>query len=112
MPIPRRHSLAGTNGIPTMPERAYVEVELKRTDLDPDERGVIPTKIIWPDGRSWAIEGVRGRQEFGREIFGNLVLRYDITVRRQSKTLWRDKTGWFVRARRGAADRRGREEHG
>lgn len=105
MPIPRRHSLAGTNGIPAMNERAYVEVELKRTDLGPDEHGVTPARIIWPDGRSWAIEGVHGKREFGREIFGNLVTRYDITIRRRIKTLYHDKTGWFVAKMKPAAPR-------
>lgn len=102
MPIPRRHSLAGTNGIPAMDERVYVEVDLERTDLGRDEHGTRPARVRWHDGRSWEIEGVFARQEFGREIFGNLCTRYDITIRRQNRTIWHDKTGWFVRARRGA----------
>lgn len=96
MPIPRSHSLAGTNGIPAMNERAYVEVELKRTDLGPDEYGVTPARIIWPDGRSWAIEGVYGKREFGREIFDNLCTRYTFGIRRQTKTIYHGSAGWLI----------------
>lgn len=58
MPIPRRHSLAGTNGIPAMDERVYIEVDLERTNLGRDEYGTHPVRIHWPDSRSWEIEGV------------------------------------------------------
>lgn len=94
MSIPRRHSLAGTNGIPAMNERVYIEVDLERTDLGPGEHGTRPARIHWPDGRSWKIEGVFSRQDFGREIFGNLVTRYTVGIRRQTKTIYHDKTGW------------------
>lgn len=97
MPIPRRHSLAGTNGIPAMDERVYIEVDLERANLGRDEYGTHPARIHWPDGRSWEIEGVFSRQDFGREIFGNLCTRYTVGIRRQTKTIYHDSTGWFVK---------------
>lgn len=100
MPIPRRHSLAGTNGIPAMDERVYIEVDLERTNLGRDEYGTRPARIHWPDGRSWEIEGVFSRQDFGREIFGNLRTRYTVGIRRQTKTTYHDSTGWFIRHKR------------
>lgn len=97
MPIPRRHSLAGTNGIPAMDERVYIEVDLERTNLGRDEYGTHPVRIHWPDSRSWEIEGVFSRQDFGRKIFGNLCTRYIVGIRRQTKTIYHDSTGWFVK---------------
>lgn len=104
MPIPRRHSLAGTCGIPVMGERVYVEVDAESDEAAIGEEGLRPVRIHWADGRSWKVERICGRREFGRRIFGNLCVRYEVVIRTRPKTLWHDKTGWFVRARRRAAD--------
>lgn len=93
----RGKDLAGTNGIPAHDERVYVEVALSGDRLD--GHAVRPTSITWPDGRSWRLESARPTATFGREIFGNLVVRYDVTIGRSHRTLWRDGRGWFVKRR-------------
>ena len=34
---------------------------------------------------------------FGREVFDNLVVRYDIAIGCSHRMLWRDKGEWFVK---------------
>ena len=92
----RGKDLAGTCGIPRHGERVYVEVEMARSLGSPLSR---PVSITWPDGRSWQVDGARPVAEFGREAFGNLVTRWEITIGRHITTLWHDKEGWFVRPR-------------
>ena len=95
-----RHSLAGTNGIPLEEDRVYVEVECGHGDeLNPYE---YPVRLTWPDGRSWGISASNLERTYGREIFGNYVERYDITIRRKHRTLWRERGRWFVRRKQGA----------
>lgn len=95
MPIPRRRSLAGTNGIPTEPERYAV----RRDARDVDFSSVHPVRVHWPDGRSWQVEGAFSKRAFGRAAFGNLCVRFDVTIARRTKTLWWEAGRWFVRRR-------------
>ncbi|MGO5325699.1 hypothetical protein ACTQXJ_05850 [Collinsella sp. LCP19S3_C6] len=69
--IMKKHSLAGTCGIPTDAQRIYIPVDANGAD-DPDHGPSDPVTIHWPDGRSWKVESIYARQEFGRAIFGNL----------------------------------------
>lgn len=93
--IMKKHSLAGTCGIPTDAQRIYIPVDANGAD-DPDHGPSDPVTIHWPDGRSWKVESIYSHQEFGRAIFGNLCVRYDVCVARQRKTVWWEHGDWFV----------------
>ena len=93
----RGKDLAGACGIPLHEERTYVEVE-----MGGDGSGgqiVSPVRLMWPDGRSWRLESARPVAEFDREVFGNLVTRWEVTIGRGTKVLWHDRDGWFVKAK-------------
>lgn len=92
--IRKGKNLAGTCGIPAMGERLYVSVLY---DRGVEGRGLMPRRITLPDGRSWEVGSILSRREFGREIFGNLVICFEVGLRRGSMTVWYDDTGWFVR---------------
>lgn len=49
--IMKKHSLAGTCGIPTDAQRIYIPVDANGAD-DPDHGPSDPVTIHWPDGRS------------------------------------------------------------
>ena len=92
----RGKDLAGTCGKPRHDERVYVDVKMERSLGSPISR---PVLITWPDGRSWRVAGGRPVAEYGREAFGNLVTRWEVTIKSRIKTLWHDKNGWFVKPR-------------
>ena len=52
--IMKKHSLAGTCGIPTEDRRIYIPVDVNGTG-DPDRGPSNPVTIHWPDGRSWQV---------------------------------------------------------
>lgn len=89
MSNPRRRSLAGTNGIPTEAERAYIEVDADGLELYAwhkdvrciDFSRVRPRRVHWPDGRFWVVEGVFYKREFGSAVFGNLCVRFDVGIK-------------------------------
>lgn len=95
--IMKKHSLAGTCGIPTDAQRIYIPEDANGAD-DPDHGPSDPVTIHWLDGRSWKVESIYARQEFGRAIFGNLCVRYDVCIARQRKTVWWEHGDWFVDA--------------
>ena len=90
----RGKDLAGTNGIPLHEERVYVQVTM--SDDKGSGRAVMPARLTWPDGRSWRIASASLVASYGRELFGNQVDRYDVTIARKRRTLWHDRGGWFV----------------
>ena len=91
---PKRKSLAGRCGIPLERDRVYVEVATAT---------VRPVRIHWPDGRSWKIESVYDRREFGRETFGNLCVRWAVCVDRRRRELFWEHGDWVVAKRSGLA---------
>ena len=100
--IMKKHSLAGTCGIPREPERIYIQVDTIADD-SPTTGPADPQYIHWADGRCWKTESIYCRQEFGRMICGNLCVRYDICIARQRRTLWWENGRWFVRRGSGIA---------
>lgn len=96
MAIPKRKSLAGTCGIPRERERVYVKV-LDKAGSDVGLRsGQVPKKIVVPGSAPWDVDAVSREREFGRELFGNLCVRFAVTVRGMRKTLWWEHGDWFV----------------
>lgn len=73
--IPSRRALAGTNGIPTEAERAYVEVDTDGLGLyawykdarQVDFSSVRPRRVHWLDGCFWDVEGAFSKRESDRE---------------------------------------------
>lgn len=100
--IMKKHSLAGTCGIPTEDRRIYIPVDVNGTD-DPDRGPSDPVTIHWPDGRSWQVESIYFRSEFGRALFGNLCVRYEVCIAKQRKTVWWEHGDWFVERGSGMA---------
>lgn len=98
----KKHSLAGTCGIPREAERIYIEVD--KTSDDRDGFPADPRIIHWPDGRSWHVESIYCRRGFGRAIFGNLCVRFDVCIARQRKTVWWEHGDWFVAKGSGMAE--------
>lgn len=92
--------LAGRCGIPDHGERTPVAVETVGGGQLAAE--AMPRVITWSDGRRFLVKGVSARCEFGREVFGNLVVRYLVEVGsyHSIRELWYDmREGWFVRRR-------------
>lgn len=52
--------------------------------------------IHWPDGRSWTVESIYDRREYGRAIFGNLCVEVGVCIAKQHKTIWWEGGRWFV----------------
>lgn len=103
--IPRRRSLAGRCGIPLERDRVYVRVD---TELDGGALAPAtarPVRIRWPDGRSWGIDSIYDRREFGRDVFGNLCVRWAVCIRRQRRELYWERGDFFVAKRSGLAER-------
>lgn len=93
-------SLAGTCGIPAEDERIYIGVEVGE-NVDANGRAYeVLKRVIWPDGRSWKIESTYYYQSYGRSFFGNLVERWEVCIRRQRKTIWREHGEFFVKRKR------------
>ena len=97
MAIPRRKSLAGTNGIPLERDREYA-VDFILGDLSNPTVGKGSVgKVVFPNGTVWNVASVLGRREFGRDIFGNLVVHYSLKVGEGSRDLWWEGGRWFAR---------------
>ena len=100
MAIPHRRSLAGTNGIPSEKDRLRVE-PLYYGARSPRPYGTgAPSAVILPDGTLWKIDGVHGKREYGRAIFGNLCIHYSISVADATHDLWWEHGRWFTRKSR------------
>ena len=73
-------------------------------DIDVDAKGSVnfnhgpadPQVIHWPDGRSWTVESIYDRREYGRAIFGNLCVEVGVCIAKQRKTIWWEGGRWFV----------------
>lgn len=90
-------NLAGKLGIPREGDRADVAVDTEtvmRPGGIPDMR---PVRVRWPDGRSWPIDRVTGRDEYGSPADANLVVRWRVMIGTQPKTLYQEGTRWYVR---------------
>ncbi len=97
MAIPRRRSLAGTNGIPLEKDRLYVKPLYYGARFPgPDGTGS-PAAVVLPGGTVWEIDGVHGGREFGRAMFGNLCVHYSVSVAGVPRDLWWEHGAWFVR---------------
>lgn len=103
---PRRKSLAGRCGIPCERERVYVDVDTVVDGGLVVPESVRPVEIHWPDGRSWAIESVFDRREFGHPAFGNLCVRWGVCIARRRRELFWERGRYFVASRSGLAERR------
>lgn len=70
--------------------RHYVEVEARHLR----DCSILPLTIIWDDGRRFELTVVdRPRRQ--RCATHGYAIRYDVLVRSQRRTLWRDEQGWF-----------------
>lgn len=97
MAIPKRKSLAGTNGIPLEKDRTYADtVTLGSFSNSAVERGSVG-KVTFPGGRTWDVESILHKREFGRELFGNLVVHYSLRVGGSERDLWWEGGRWFSR---------------
>lgn len=97
MAIPRKRSLAGTNGIPLEKDRVYADdVILEGLGGAFSGRGFVG-RVVLSGGEVWNVRSILSRREFGREIFGNLVVRYSLKVGGGSKDLWWEGGRWFSR---------------
>lgn len=93
-------SLAGKLGIPREDERAYVAVDA-RTSIRPGGLPeTSPVRVGWPDGRSWPVERVIGRDEYGSLADGNLVVRWRVMIAGRPKILYQESDRWYVRRKR------------
>lgn len=102
MTISKRRSLAGTNGIPLEEDRVYADdVVLESLDGPFAGRGFVG-RVVLSGGETWNVKSVLSRREFGRGIFGNLVVHYSLKVRGGSRDLWWEGGRWFFRKQGGA----------
>ena len=83
----KKHSLAGTCGIPVEGRRIYIDVDTKGS-VNFNHGPADPRVIHWPDGRSWTVESIYDRREYGRAIFGNLCVEVGVCIAKQRKTIW------------------------
>lgn len=104
--IPHRKSLAGRCGIPLEADRVYVEVDTVWDGGSIAPPTARPSRVRWPDGRSWEVESVYDRREFGREVFGNLCVRWAVCIGHRRRELFWEHGDWFVAKRSGLAERR------
>lgn len=88
MVIPKRKSLAGTCGIPREHECVCVRVFDKTGSDVRLHSGRIPKRAIDPGMAAWEVGAISCGRKFGRELFGNLCVRFAVTVRGVQKTLW------------------------
>lgn len=100
-----RKSLAGRCGIPAEADRIYVGVDTQAVNASPTTWDSRPVAVYWPDGRSWKIESIYRKREYGRAEFGNRCVRYDVCIRKQEKTIWCENGAWFVERRKDFAPR-------
>lgn len=97
MTIPKRRSLAGTNGIPLEEDRVYADdVVLEGLDGPLAGRGFVG-RVVLSGGETWNVRSILSRREFGRKIFGNLVVHYSLKVGGGSRDLWWEGGRWFAR---------------
>lgn len=75
----------------------------QRDPTTPTAARPTPVTIHWPDGRSWQVESIYFRSEFGRALFDNLCVRYDVCIAKQRKTVWWEHGDWFVERGSGMA---------
>ena len=90
-----KHIVPGTCGIPVEERRIYVDVDAKGA-VGPNHGPADPWVIHWADGRSWTVESIYARREYGRAIFGNLCVEIDVCIAKQRKTVWWENGRWFV----------------
>lgn len=102
----KRRSLTGRCGMPTERERVYVQVDIVREGGALAPVAARPVRIYWPDGRSWSIDSIYDRREFGREIFGNLCVRWAVCIARRRRELLWEHGEFFVARCSGLAERR------
>ena len=100
----QRRFLAGRCGIPSEFDRMYVQVDTVRDGGALASITERPVCIHWPDGRSWAIDSVYNRREFGREVFGNLCVRWSVRIGCSRRELFWEHGGYFVAKRSSFAD--------
>lgn len=92
--IPKRKSLAGKCGIPFEKDREYGEPVFSRREND------IPTELVFPNEIILRMEPYMHRDEYGREIFGNLCRHWTMRPNdagTESSDLWEGFGRWFVR---------------
>ena len=106
MTVRKRASLAGRCGIPLERDRVYVGVDTALDGGALEPAAVRPVRIRWPDGRSWEIQSIYDRREFGRAAFGNLCVRWAVCVARRRRELFWEPGDFFVAKRSGLAERR------
>lgn len=95
-PRRRMRSLAGTCGIPREAERVYVGVFLVPPPHADAYSQAVPRRVTWPDGRSWEVERAKLSRTFGVPYLGTYVERWEVYIRRRSRTLWWEAGRWFV----------------
>lgn len=93
-------SLAGKLGIPLEADRTDVRVDVLHRMRPGGLPAELPVRVTWSDGRSWHIERIIGRDEYGSKADGNLVVRWRVLIAGQPKVLYQQGSSWFVRARR------------
>ena len=96
------HELAGTNGIPREPERAYLRVI---ADCD-EQGGMRPLAVVWPDGRRFEVSSTTTLRTLGRWNYGNLVISYELTFKTRGRRevrrlIWWERGRWFCKAAAG-----------
>lgn len=92
--IPKRKSLAGKCGIPFKKDREYGEPVFSRREND------IPTELVFPNEIILRMEPYMHRDEFGREIFGNLCRHWVMRLADRPDRfvdMWQERGRWFVR---------------
>lgn len=73
----------------------YIDVDTKGS-VNFNHGPADPRVIHWPDGRSWTVESIYDRREYGRAIFGNLCVEVGVCIAKQRKTIWWEGGRWFV----------------
>ena len=92
--IPKRKSLAGKCGIPFEKDRRYGEPVYGRSEND------IPVALDFEDETRLRLGPYVHRDEYGREIFGNLCRHWVMRLANSGEgfiDLWEEGGRWFVR---------------
>jgi len=71
-------------------QKYYVTVE----HIEDTDRIIIPTRILWNDGRRWEIKNVLHTCIASHNEFEGI--RYTIKIGRAEKYLYRDGQRWYV----------------